>query len=148
MVVLFTALLACSTGPSHEAETVGQVVKVSETTAGTIGGEPILPSPMIIGGIDNAVVETSIQAHMGPINRCFEQNRAANPELAGKVLVKFSIAMDGRVTNPSTRSTSLRDSATEECVKEEVAKVVFPPLERGRVAVVHYPFVFPSPSTN
>ena len=46
MVVLFTAFLACSTGPSHEAETVGQVVKVSETTAGTIGGEPILPSPI------------------------------------------------------------------------------------------------------
>ena len=109
---------------------------------GSIGGEPILPSPMIIGGIDNAVVERSINDHMASINACFESSRADNPALAGKVLVKFNIGMDGSVANPSTRSTSLRHEATEACVNAAIAKVIFPPLERGRLAVVHYPLCF------
>ena len=148
MVALLLALLACSSPPAEDSIPASVPTTSAAAPMGSIGGEPILPSPMIIGGIDNAVVERSINDHMASINACFESSRADNPALAGKVLVKFNIGMDGSVANPSTRSTSLRHEATEACVNAAIAKVIFPPLERGRLAVVHYPFVFPAPATN
>jgi TonB family protein len=82
---------------------------------------------------------------MDSINICYQAELPSNPGLSGKVLVKFQIGMDGGVANVSTRSTSLRNEAVETCVNAEVTKVKFPPLERGRLAIVHYPFVFPLP---
>jgi hypothetical protein len=146
MVSLLILLLACSSPPLEETSAPAPAAAAA-VSVGSIGGEPILPSPMIIGGIANAVVEQEIVNHMEGINGCYEAALAAKPRLAGKVLVKFQIGMDGSVANPSTRSTSLRDEATEACVNAEVAKLTFPPLERGRVAIVHYPFVFPAPSS-
>lgn len=144
MVTLLSLLLACSSTPPTEGASTTE-----QAAAASIGGEPILSTPMIIGGIDNGVVEQGIVNHMSHINGCYESQRASNPSLAGKVLVKFQIGMDGSVANASTRSTSLRDELTEACVNAEVNKVMFPPLEGGRLAIVHYPFTFPAPpSTN
>lgn len=161
MWFVFVAFLACSSQPPDSSEapslpvpsepTVADPAPVVEelpSTLGTIEGEPILSRPSIIGGIANETVHSGIQSHMAAINACYESSRLENPELSGKVLVKFKIGIDGTVISPSTRSTSLRHEPTESCVNAEVAKVMFPPLEKGFVAVVHYPFVFPAPTTN
>jgi hypothetical protein len=81
---------------------------------------------------------------MEAINRCYTEARVNNAALAGKVLVRFSIAQDGSVSQTSIRSTSMWDPPTEECVSAQVAQARFPALEGGRVAIVTYPFVFPA----
>ena len=110
---------------------------------GSIGGEPILPDPVVVGGIDAKAVDQTIEAQMGEINKCWEDQRANKPGLAGKVLVKLIISKDGSVASTSTKSTSLRHAATEDCVNGALAKAKFPALQRGKTAIVSYPFVFP-----
>ncbi len=112
--------------------------------AGSIGGAPILPDPVVLGAISAEAVAAGVDAQMEAINRCYEEARTKNAALAGKVLVRFSIAQDGSVSRTAIRSTSLWDTPTEDCVSARVAEARFPALEGGRVAIVTYPFVFPA----
>ena len=118
----------------------------SKPPAGKIGGDPILPKPVVVGGIANDAVEAGIAKQMDAINACWSDARTKDPKVKpGKVLVKFTIDKDGTVNAPKTQSTSVRHEATEDCVNQQVAKASFPPLAEGKLAIVRYPFVFPPP---
>jgi len=147
MLVALAILTACTADPPAESPPAPAPVTEPAPTkpAGSIGGEPILPKPVVVGGIENAAVEEVIGNHMASINACFEAERAKDPKLRGKVLVKFTIARDGTVSGSSTRSTSLRNETAEACVNSAVTKATFPALQGGKVAIVQYPFVFPMP---
>ena len=152
MIVLLTMWLGCGSAPTSEEAAVPEAAEVQApaevappTPAGRIGGQPILPKPVVIGGIANADVEAGVMARKDQIAQCFDTQRAQNPTLAGKVLIKFSIDAEGRVSRSATRSTSLRNHVVENCVNAEVVQAVFPKLQSGRFAIVQYPFVFPFP---
>jgi hypothetical protein len=137
---LLLALFACAPdAPPPVAPAPPQAVA---PPAGAIGGEPILPRPTVVGAISADDVVAGMASQEAAIHRCWEQEKAKNPALAGKVLVKFVIGTDGAVRDPTVRSSSLRDPATEACVVARVGEVRYPPLASG-TAVVHYPFVFP-----
>ncbi len=153
MSLLIAALLACSTpapvpspplAPLDEPAPLPIVAPEPPPPSGpSIGGEPILPKPVVLGAISTADVVAGITKQEAGIQACYASRRAVVPDLAGKVLVKFKIQRDGSVAEPSTASTSLRDPDTEACVNAEVAKATFPALKDGAVAIVRYPFVFP-----
>lgn len=152
MIVLFTIWLGCGSAPTSEEPAAPEVPEaaapaevVAPLPAGRIGGQPILPKPVVIGGIANADVEAGVMARKDQIVACFETQRAQDPTLSGKVLIKFSIDAEGKVSRAATRSTSLRNDVVENCVNAEVVKAVFPKLQSGRFAIVQYPFVFPFP---
>lgn len=140
-MLLLLAILACAPAPD---EPVPPAATVEAAPAGSIGGEPILPQPIVVGGIAAEAVDAGIEAQMEGIRACIEAERAKHPDLAGKVLVKFTIAQDGSVREATTRSTSLRNPASEACLIARVVEARFPPLQSGRLAIVHYPFDFPS----
>ena len=149
MFLLLSLLVACGT-PDPDLQSVPAEVPAEEqpveasAATGSIQGEPILPKAVVVGGIDNATVVDVVEKRRAVFDRCFQNELAKDPHLAGKVLVKFSIARDGQVTHPSVRSTSLRNEATEACLLAEIARVRFPALEGGKIAIVQYPFVFPA----
>ena len=152
MIVLFTIWLGCGSAPTRDAASAPDAAEAEAsaevtpaTPVGRIGGQPILPKPVVIGGIDNADVEAGVMARKAQIAQCFESQRARNPALSGKVLIKFSIDASGKVSRSATRSTSLRNDMVENCVNAEVVKAEFPKLQSGRFAIVQYPFVFPFP---
>ena len=150
MVSVIALLAACSSAPETPAPEPAAVpapapVEAPAKPAGSIGGEPILPKPVVVGGIDNHEVEEGIGKHMDAINACYQAARADSPKLRGKVLVKFTISKDGKVNGAETRSTSLRNEGAETCLNEAVAQATFPALESGKIAIVQYPFVFPTP---
>lgn len=109
---------------------------------GRIDAEPILPRPLVLGGIGTAAVEAGIAARQAAIDSCYQQGLAADPTLRGKVLVKFTILPDGSVGRASAKATSLRHPATEECVVAQVLAATFAPLQDGSTAMVSFPFVF------
>lgn len=111
--------------------------------AGKIGGEPILPDPVVIGGISRERVDAGVDAQRAAIVGCWEEARKEKPALAGKVLVKFTIAKDGSVKTTAIKSTSLRHEGAETCLAGKLAAARFDPLASGELAIVHYPFVFP-----
>ena len=141
-------LLACSSPAPEQAENSvpvpERVAEKSVAPVGSIGGAPILPDPVVLGAISGEAVDAGVAAQMEAINLCYENARSANAGLAGKVLVRFSIAQDGSVSRTSISSTTLWDPPTEECVSAQVAQATFPALQSGRVAIVTYPFVFPA----
>ncbi|MCO4743740.1 MAG: AgmX/PglI C-terminal domain-containing protein [Proteobacteria bacterium] len=153
MLPLILTLLACgpetpsepeATVAAPEATTGTEVAKAEEAKpAGRIGGVPILPDPIILGGISVDALNGVMASKLETINDCFEAERMKAPDLSGKVLVKFSIREDGSVRNASTHSTSLRNETAEACMTKTVAAMTFPELENGGLAVVHYPFEFP-----
>ena len=152
MWLLFLSL-ACSSSDPVDGEEVAKapielveaapvMEKASAPAVGSIGGEPILPSPVVLGAISASAVEDGVGEKMEAINRCYKDALVENKTLSGKVLVRFTIDQDGRVSKTGIRSTSLRHTPTEECVSARVAEVRFPSLKHGRVAIVTYPFVF------
>ena len=153
MLILLT-LLACTTTPEPPAEpepeeptSAADPVEEPGTDEappmGSIGGEPILPKPVVVGGLPNEAVDEGVEAQMKAINACYESALSEDPSLRGKVLVRFVIGKDGTVTDTRTKSTSLRHEATETCVNEVLAKATFPELKGGGLAIVTYPFAFP-----
>ena len=134
-------LLACTTAPEPELSSPEPQPDAPTQTAavptGSIGGEPILPHPTVVGGISARAINDALAPHQSALSGC---HTAGKP---GKVLLKFTIGADGAVTRTKTQSTTLRHEPTEACLNDALAKVAFPPLERGRLAVVHYPFAFP-----
>ena len=139
MIALLT-LLACGTPEALEPAQEPPPPAATEAPAapvGSIGGEPILPHPTVVGGISAAAINQALGPHQAALQGC---HLAEKP---GKVLVKFTINADGSVARTKTQSSTLRHPATEDCLARAVSQVAFPPLESGRVAVVHYPFDFP-----
>ena len=145
LVSLVFALACTSPSTSDVTEAPSPEAVAVKAPSGTIGGQPILPKPMVMGGIDNQAVEDNILKQRESIEACYTSQLAQTPGLRGKVLIKFTIDAEGKVSRSNTRSTSLRNETVETCINEEVAKTTFPALKTGRVAIVQYPFVFPMP---
>lgn len=150
MLTLIPLLLACSGDPepvaaSEPAEAPPAEAPATEGArpAGTIGGAPILPDPVVVGALEASKVSAVIETHLAAIDACYTTEVAKHPELKGKVLVKFSIGTDGSVRHARTESTSLRHEPTEACLAEVVSKATFPAPESGKLAVVQFPFTFP-----
>ena len=122
--------------------------KEASKPAGSIGGVPILPNPIVLGALDPKKVDAAIDQQRAAIGNCYtqatKQARAEQKSIPmGKVLVKFTIDNTGAVTKVGTKSTSLRHEPTEKCVNEIIAKAQFPAPEKGGKAIISYPFAFP-----
>lgn len=140
--------LACSSpepaGPADvELTPVSEpVVAPAAAGVGSIGGAPILPGVVVLGGISQSAVEAGVGQKMGAINRCYEEALSLSEGLSGKVLVRFTIDQHGSVSDSDIKSTSLRHEGVEACVSARLSEARFPRLERGKTAIVTYPFVF------
>lgn len=98
----------------------------------------------ITGGLDRDVIAQYIKSQLGQILYCYERQLSANPDLYGKVAIKFTIAGDGGVETQRIGDTSLRNATVEGCILQRVAKWKFPAPEGGTKVLVTYPFLFKS----
>ncbi len=126
-----------------DAQPTASAEPESAAAAGSIGGEPILPDPVVLGGISASAVDAGIASQLDAIHRCYQEELANHAGLAGKVLVRFTIARDGTVSKTAIKSSSLRHPPTETCLSARLSEARFPALERGSVAIITYPFIFP-----
>lgn len=129
MVMLW---LACADAP--EPAPVAEVQPVEQAAPmGTIGGEPILARPVVLGAISTADVEAVVGGldWMGCHHAGF-----------GKVLVQFTLSGSGSVVKSETVSSSLRNPETETCLNTLLMGASFPPLESGDKAIVKYTFAY------
>ena len=133
---LATLLTACST-----PEPVVEPPQPPTAAPGRIGGSPILRDPVVIGAIAEQDVERVMNGLGAAFQACWSE--AGEPQLKGKVLLKFSIDAAGAVGNVRTLSTSLRRPAIEGCVKNAVGTGTFPGLTSGDRAIVTWPVALP-----
>jgi TonB family protein len=94
------------------------------------------------GSLSREVIRRSIRRHINEVRFCYEQGLARNPELAGRVSIRFIISPSGAVTSSTVAESTLGDRTAEDCVARAVQRVAFPEPEGGGVVIVTYPFVF------
>jgi hypothetical protein len=82
-----------------------------------------------------------VQSNFGRFRGCYERGLAKNPNLEGRVAVRFVIGLDGTVTRSELAEADLPDPQVRACLVNAYTSLVFPRPEGGLVTVV-YPIVF------
>jgi TonB family protein len=96
----------------------------------------------IEGGLDKEVIAKVIGGYLGEVRYCYERQLSAEPDLYGKVAIKFVITADGSVVDNRVSSSSMKSSMVEGCILRRVARWKFPKPKGGTQVVVTYPFMF------
>lgn len=93
-------------------------------------------------GLDRELIAALIRKNIGHILYCYERSLSANPNLFGKVSVRFTIGASGQVETQRIGESTLRDGRVENCILDKVSQWKFPEPKGGVQVVVTYPFLF------
>ncbi|MCB9678893.1 MAG: AgmX/PglI C-terminal domain-containing protein [Alphaproteobacteria bacterium] len=104
---------------------------------GTVGGDPI-----ILGALDRSLIDAVIKRHMNQIRYCYQRELTKQPNLGGKIVIKFVIAKDGTVSSASKKTSTMNNSAVEQCIVGRFMRMQFPEPKGGGIVIVSYPFIF------
>lgn len=96
------------------------------------------------GGLDKEAIARVIRSQLGQIRYCYERQLSANPDLYGKIMVKFTIGAAGSVVAQAVGNTSLNNAMVEGCILRRIAGWQFPTPKGGTNVLVTYPFLFKS----
>ena len=118
---------------------MGNGLKAGKTGSGGVG--LIEEESEVTGGLDREIIAQYIKTKLGEILFCYERQLPANPELYGKVAVKFTIAGTGQVESQLIGDTTLKNQPVEGCILNKISKWKFPEPKGGTKVVVTYPFL-------
>jgi Vault protein inter-alpha-trypsin domain len=115
---------------------------------GRLGGAHKAPSAnvrmgatRVTGRLPAEVVQRIVRQNYGRFRVCYEQGLSKNPNLEGKVSVRFSIDNTGAVSSVTNGGSDMPDSAVVACVVSAFNGLSFPQPEGGVVTVI-YPIAF------
>ncbi len=94
------------------------------------------------GSLDKGIIARVVREHGGQVRYCYEQELTRTPGLHGRVVMKWVINGDGKVTQASKADSQLHNANVENCLEQRIKSWVFPKPRGGGVVVVSYPFVF------
>ena len=121
---------------------LGNGLGAGKTGSGGVG--LIEEESEVEGGLDREVIAQYIKTQLGQILYCYERQLSANPDLYGKVAVKFTIGGTGQVVSQLIGDSTLKSQPVEGCILNKVSKWKFPEPKGGTKVVVTYPFLFKS----
>jgi len=104
-----------------------------------------VPSPGHAGSssrIDAFLVRQKIHKDLPKINRCYESALRFEPELAGKVSVRFAVVRKGYVRGLRVVENTTGNDRVERCVARVVSAIRFPSRRTGKSLSFTFPFVF------
>lgn len=113
---------------------------------GSVGGTVTRASARSLGvqgSIDREAVAKCVNSHLQEVRACYERALLREPGLAGKVVLEWNISTAGKVVSAKTKTSTLRNSAVEACILQNLKGWIFPPA-RGGIVIVSYPFLFNS----
>ena len=99
---------------------------------------------VMVGGLDKDVVARVIKRYWAQIKYCYEKELSKNPNLYGKIAVKFTISGSGSVSDAEIEQTEMNNAAVEDCIIRNIKRWMFPAPKGGGIVVVRYPFIFKS----
>lgn len=101
-------------------------------------------SANVRGSLSAEVIRRVVRRHTNEIRFCYEQGLNSNPELAGRVQVRFVITPTGAVQTSMVAGSSLGNSGVENCIARSVRRWSFPAPDGGGIVIVNYPFMLQS----
>ncbi len=93
------------------------------------------------GRLPAEVIQRIVRQNFGRFRLCYENGLRTNPNLAGRVSVKFVIDRSGSVAKAEDGGSEIPDPAVVSCVARGFGNLSFPQPEGGVVTVV-YPIIF------
>jgi hypothetical protein len=115
---------------------------------GRLGGSHSTRAPQVRmgattvnGRLPPEVIQRIVRQNYGRFRLCYENGLRNNPNLQGRVAVRFVIGRDGAVSNVSNGGSDLPDAGVVQCVIRAYYGLSFPQPEGGIVTVV-YPIMF------
>lgn len=115
---------------------------------GRLGGSHKTKAPkvrmgatQVNGRLPAEVIQRIVRQNFGRFRMCYEQGLSRNPNLEGRVGVRFVIGRDGAVSNVGNGGSDIPDSAVVSCVVQAFYGLSFPQPEGGIVTVT-YPIMF------
>lgn len=85
-----------------------------------------LVNPKVRAGMNRNDVRRIVRAHVNEVRYCYSKGLTRNPELAGRVNVKFTINANGKVTSSKVGKGSLEDNRVDTCVQRSIIRWKFP----------------------
>ena len=98
-------------------------------------------SAHVEGPLDKTIIRRVVRAHIDEVRYCYNEGLAHDPELAGKVVVQFTVGDEGKVIESKVTTTTLADADVPPCIAEAVARWKFPKPANSEKVVITYPFV-------
>jgi outer membrane biosynthesis protein TonB len=94
------------------------------------------------GKVDASVVRQKIHRDLPKINRCFESALRYEPELAGKVKIRFAVVRKGHVQGVRVLENTTGHAGVERCVARVLGDIKFPTRRYGKPLSFTFPFIF------
>ncbi len=115
---------------------------------GRLGGGHQVKAPklregatQVNGRLPPEVIQRIVRQNFGRFRLCYENGMRNNPNLQGRVSVKFIIDRSGAVSMTADGGSDLPDQGVVQCVVRGFGNLSFPQPEGGMVTVV-YPIMF------
>jgi len=144
--------LAPSSGDGKVAtvDTLRVGARIAPSTTAPAGGERSVAARVVVappvlesGTADLDAIVRDIRGRRKAIAACYERALKSNPALAGKLVMRFSIASAGTVVAVAVDEDTLGAPDVAGCVRGLIARWRFPPPTDADVPVeVSFPFVF------
>lgn len=97
-----------------------------------------------IGKIDKEAIRRVIKSNERQVRACYEAALNRQPDLKGRLLLRWKIGDLGKVYEASVKESSLGSTAVANCVLRRLRTWRFPEPPPGVEGEVEYPFVFVS----
>lgn len=94
------------------------------------------------GSLSKAQIARVVRMHWYQIRYCYESQLRRNPNLSGKIVIKWVIAGTGYVQTAAVVQTTMNNERVENCIARRVRRWKFPQPKGGGIVVVNYPFLF------
>ncbi|MCC7542236.1 MAG: AgmX/PglI C-terminal domain-containing protein [Deltaproteobacteria bacterium] len=121
--------------PPMQGETSGSGgAAVADRTR--VAARVALGAPEVRGPLSADVVARVIRQHLGEIRLCYERGLATQPDLHGRVTVRFVVSAGGVVQSATGASTNLRDPSVERCIVMAFRRWSFPAPAGGGIVLV------------
>ncbi|AUX41931.1 phosphopeptide-binding protein [Sorangium cellulosum] len=91
----------------------------------------------VSGRLPPEVIQRIVRQNFGRFRLCYENGLRNNPNLQGRVAVRFVIGRDGAVSNVGNGGSDLPDNGVVSCVVRAFYGLSFPQPEGGIVTVVY-----------
>ena len=117
---------------------------IGKRTSGQVRGKVAKVSARQVearGSLSREEIARVIDAHLGEINHCYERALNEDPALRGKLVLEWTIQLNGSVSQVRQKLSSMSNPSVAACIMDRIQKWRFP-SPSGGVVVVSYPFVF------
>lgn len=99
-------------------------------------------NPTAVGDMLPKDADAVIQPFKGQFMACYEQGLAQNPELSGRMMLRFGVGPQGELLSQKISSSNLENPTVEACIDAILPTVRFPPLGEQKTALVQVPLLF------